>query len=655
MKSILRNFLLSAVGIALSLTAASAAPWPPAKGDLILGVQATGGTGATTNVLFNMGPAHALRDNPTPGGTLVNLDAELVAAFGVGWSARTDLYFGVFANRSNATPTGLGSVAPENGDPARTIYASKGTATAGDSTPWSGYSVSSLGLAATSHAGQIEAIDDITANGNNVATLQQGSNPVQWNNGWSRWNPVPGAAFSVFTGGIQAQINATAAIVDLYRIVSTSGVGSYVTSITLAANGDVTAAAVGGATTYFQITPTATNGSIGGAGGGILYADGSVAKLTATPSPGFGFTGWGGDASGTTNPFNLTMNANKNVTANFAAFPSVTTPTSTGITDTGATLGGNVTSEGGSSVTERGVVYSINSANSNPLIDGSGVTKATTSGTTGVFTVAVTSLTPATTYAFKAFATSAAGTTYTSVGRFTTNTAVDLISGIGNITGRQILAGDTQSFTFTLGSAAQTAISALNAATLSGELFDSEGNSVATGNGNFAISELLEAGTYTLRMTAAGSDETFSLNFDASNQVTVAPSVTVAPASIISKKAKPVSGTATIRNNSALADTFRVSAGAGNGLFGAAYFDGTGANVTAALITGTYETPSLDENASPVSIRAAITPNKKKIVKKGKNGKKGKTLKKTFRSIVRATSSSNPAISAAGQFSVTTK
>lgn len=654
MKSILRNFLLSAAGIALSLTAASAAPWPPAKGDLILGVQATGGTGATTNVFFNMGPAHALRDNPTPGSTLVNLDTELVAAFGADWSDRTDLYFGVFANRSNATPSGLGSVAPENGDPARTIYASKGTATAGASTPWSGFSVSSLGLAATSHAGQIEAIDDITANGNNVATLVQGANPVQWNNGWSRWNPVPGAAFSIFTGGIQSQINATAAIVDLHRIVSTSGTGSYVTSITLAANGDVSATAAGSPTTYFQITPTVTNGSIAGAGGGILYASGSVAKLTATPASGFGFTGWGGDASGTTNPLDLTMNSAKSVTANFAAFPSVTTPTSASITGATASLGGNVTSEGGASVTERGVVYSINSANSNPLIDGSGVTKGTVSGTTGVFTVPVTGLVPATTYAFKAFATSAAGTAYTTVGRFTTNTEVELTSGIGGVTGRAILAGDTQAFTFTLGSAAQTAISALNAATLSGELFDSEGNSVATGNGNFAISGLLEPGTYTLRMTAAGSNETFSLNFDASDEVTVAPSVTVAPALITSKKANPVTGIATIRNDSALADVFRVSAGAGNSLFGAAYFDGA-ANITAGVITGTYQTPSISQTTGAVSIRAAIKPNKKKLIKKGKKGAKPTTLKKTFSSVIRATSSSNPAISAVGQLTVRTR
>lgn len=653
MKSILRNFLLSAAGIALSLTAASAAPWPPAKGDLILGVQATGGTGATTNVFFNLGPAHTIRDTPSPG-LAVNLNAELEAAFGAGWAARTDLYFGVIANRSNATPSGLGSVAPENGDPARTIYVSRGAATAGTAPAWSGFSVSALGIAATAHAGQIDAIDNLTANGNEVATLSQGANPVEWFNGWTAFNPTPGAAYSTFSGGIQANINATAAIVDVFRIVSTSGVGSYVTSVTLAANGDVTVAAAGPPVSYFTVTPTATNGSITGAGANIVYASGSVAKLTAVPSAGFGFTGWGGDASGTTNPFNLTMDANKNVTANFAAFPSITDPTVTDITDTEATLGGNVTSEGGESVTERGVVFSINSANSNPVIDGSGVTKASVAGTTGVFTVPVTGLAPSTTYAFKAFATSAAGTAYTTVGRFTTDTEVELISGIGNVSGRQILAGDTQAFTFTIGASAQTAITALNAATLNGELFDSEGNSIATGSGNFAISELLEAGTYTLRMTAGASDEIFSLNFDASDEVTVAPLVTVAPATITSKKARPVSANATISNNSPLADTFRVSAVAGNRLFGASYFDGNGANVTTALITGTYETPSLDQASSPAFIRAAIKPNKKSLIKK-KKGKKPRTLKKTFRSSIRATSVSSPAISAVGLLTVKTK
>jgi hypothetical protein len=298
-------------------------------------------------VFVNLGPAHVLRDTPAPGGVLADISTELTAAFGAGWESRTDLFFGVFANQTNSPPTGLGAAAPVNGDPARTIYASRGTAVAGSSPAWSGFSVSALGIAATAHSGQIDALAPLTANGNDVLTLSQAANPVQWNNSWSEFNPVPGAAYSIFAGGIQSAINATAALVDLYRIVGTSGTGSYVTTISLSAAGEVTAAPAGPATSYFTINATATNGSVSGAGADIVYAEGSSAKLTAVPATGFGFTGWSVDASGSANPLTLVMNANKNVTATFAALPAVGTPTFTNVTGDAATIGGNVTSEGG--------------------------------------------------------------------------------------------------------------------------------------------------------------------------------------------------------------------------------------------------------------------------------------------------------------------
>lgn len=62
------------------------------------------------------------------------------------------------------------------------------------------------------------------------------------------------------------------------------------------------------------------------AGGGTIslspnqasYTSGAVVQVTATPSAYFTFTGFTGDLSGTTNPQNLTVNAAKSVTANFA-------------------------------------------------------------------------------------------------------------------------------------------------------------------------------------------------------------------------------------------------------------------------------------------------------------------------------------------------
>jgi uncharacterized repeat protein (TIGR02543 family) len=56
------------------------------------------------------------------------------------------------------------------------------------------------------------------------------------------------------------------------------------------------------------------------------YPDGSSVQLTANPGPGWVFSGWGGALAGPTNPINLTMDANKTVTATFADIgpPAVT-------------------------------------------------------------------------------------------------------------------------------------------------------------------------------------------------------------------------------------------------------------------------------------------------------------------------------------------
>ncbi|MGC8956191.1 MAG: InlB B-repeat-containing protein, partial [Fervidobacterium sp.] len=51
---------------------------------------------------------------------------------------------------------------------------------------------------------------------------------------------------------------------------------------------------------------------------GGTYAPGTVVTLTANPSTGYHFVNWSGDATGSSNPTTVTMNSNKNVTANFA-------------------------------------------------------------------------------------------------------------------------------------------------------------------------------------------------------------------------------------------------------------------------------------------------------------------------------------------------
>jgi hypothetical protein len=86
--------------------------------------------------------------------------------------------------------------------------------------------------------------------------------------------------------------------------------------------------------------------------------------------------------------------------------PTVTTTSITNITTTTATGGGNVTSDGGATVTARGICWSTSA---NPTI----TSNKTSDGTgTGIFTSNMSSLTSATTYHVRAYATNSAGTAY---------------------------------------------------------------------------------------------------------------------------------------------------------------------------------------------------------------------------------------------------
>ena len=67
----------------------------------------------------------------------------------------------------------------------------------------------------------------------------------------------------------------------------------------------------------YTLTITSVNGTVTKNPNQTNYSSGSNVQLTVTPSSGYIFTGWSGDASGSTNPLSITMNSNKNITANF--------------------------------------------------------------------------------------------------------------------------------------------------------------------------------------------------------------------------------------------------------------------------------------------------------------------------------------------------
>jgi hypothetical protein len=101
-------------------------------------------------------------------------------------------------------------------------------------------------------------------------------------------------------------------------------------------------------------------------------------------------------------------------TTNSISLPSVSTASASSITINSAVSGGNITNDGGSTVTERGVCYSTSA---NPTVSNS---KIVSGNGTGTFTSNITGLTPGTTYFIRAYAVNSAGTAYGNEVSFTT-------------------------------------------------------------------------------------------------------------------------------------------------------------------------------------------------------------------------------------------
>jgi hypothetical protein len=176
--------------------------------------------------------------------------------------------------------------------------------------------------------------------------------------------------------------NVTVSSFDPAYTFSTTAGGSYTASLSLTQPGGTYSQAI-----FVKFTPIA---AIAYSGNITLGGGGGATSVTVA-------------ASGTGLPIGL---------------GTVTTPTFTSVTSTTATLGGNITNTGCSTVTERGIYWSL----TNGFADGAGTQVSTTgSFSTGIYTQAVTGLPSNTTIYFKAYAVNGTGAFYSTQSSFTTS------------------------------------------------------------------------------------------------------------------------------------------------------------------------------------------------------------------------------------------
>lgn len=203
----------------------------------------------------------------------------------------------------------------------------------------------------------------------------------------------------------------------------TTTAATTITATTATSGGNVTADGGGTVTAKGVCWSTTTGPSISntktsdGTGTGIYNS--SLASLTANTT--YYLRAYATNSAGTAYGSEVSFKTSANL-------PTVSTTIATSVTSNTASSGGNVTSDGGSAITARGVCWSNSTA---PTITGS---KTTVAGTTGVFTSSLTGLTSGTTYYVRAYATNSAGTSYGNEITFQTVSPTGTVTDIeGNV------------------------------------------------------------------------------------------------------------------------------------------------------------------------------------------------------------------------------
>ncbi len=322
-----------------------------------------------------------------------------------------------------------------------------------------------------------------------------------------------------------------------------------------------TLASMGTLTTYAASNITVTSATVGGNitsdGGAEITARGVCYSTTENPtiedtkvSSGTGVGEFSCNLTGLT--FNTTYYVRAYATNNkgtaygnqitfktLTTTPTVVTNAASNITATSATVGGNVTSDGGANVTARGICYSTSA---NPTIEGD---KVASSSGIGEFECNITGLAFNTKYYARAYATNANGTVYGEEVTFTTLASMGTLttSAASNITVNSATIGGNITSD---GGAEITARGVCYSTTENPTIEDTKVSS-GTGVGEFScdLTGLTFNTTYYVRAYATNSKGTAYGNQITFKTLTTTPTVVTNAASNITATSATVGGNIT--------------------------------------------------------------------------------------------------------------
>jgi uncharacterized protein (TIGR02145 family) len=460
--------------------------------------------------------------------------------------------------------------------------------------------------------------------------------------GSSTYSVTAGTGTGTFTSSITGL---TSGITYYIRAFATNSVGTkYGSEITLNTAQAVATLAATTTVSSIDATTATSGGNITYNGGATVTASGVVWSTTSTPTIALATKTTNGAVSGTytSNITGLTPGtlyyvrsyATNSVGTSYGAQTSFTTlntatiaatVSATSITSNSATTGGDITADGGATVTSRGLVYGTSTGSA---------TFSVTSGTgTGTYSISLTGLLPATTYYVRSFATNSVGTVYGTETSFTTIAIAPTLTttAASNVTKYAASTGGTITSN---GGSTITASGICWSTTATPTISDSK-TTDGTTSGTFtsSLTSLTAGTTYYVRSyatnaigTGYGPNESFttlstSSNNPALDATTTATGITANSAilggNITDEGATQVSARGLVYGTTTGSSTYSVTLGSGAGTFtstltgltqGATYFVRSFATNTQGTSYGaetsftTQTTPTVSVTATPTSI-----------------------------------------------------